>query len=329
VSARAETAAGTAIETVEPSLINPEASGTVSVSFVGDMMFDRGVRKVIEKQGAVYLFTGVKTELKKADILLGNLDCPLTDRNEQIKGKKLFHCAPGMARVLADVGFKGMFLANGRIIDQGLEGITDTTTSLGAVGILGLGVAGNAEIAKVPRVAKLKGIRIAFVAFSDTNVSDSDMMIMPLPFAGVDVKTVTEAVRDAKAKTQADFIIVSFHWGSEFDYFPTENQRKLAYAAVDAGATLVVGHHPHVLQPYEIRNGAFIMYSLGNFIYDQKRTAATESAIMTAYFTKQGMGQVEFIPVVIEDGRPMPVTGERAAKILKIIGGERKVSVFE
>jgi gamma-polyglutamate biosynthesis protein CapA len=255
------------------------------------------------------------------------LDCPLTDESGRMKGKNVFHCPPGMAYALSSAGFKGLFIANGHILDQGLKGVEDTFTTLREADILAMGVSDKYKTAWLPRVARLKGLRIAFITLSETGESDNNMMVLPLKFKAIEEKDLKEVVETAK-KT-CDVVIVSFHWGKEFEYFPTKHQRELAYAAVDAGADLVVGSHPHVLQPYEIRNKSFIAYSLGNFIYDQKRTSARESVIMTAVFTKQGLAHVEFLPVVIEDDRPVPVTGEKALKILRILAGERKVTITE
>jgi gamma-polyglutamate biosynthesis protein CapA len=318
--------AGTAAVPSSPGPSNKDGSSAVAISFVGDMMFDRGVRSVIAKRGADYLFADVAPELKKSTIVFGSLDCPLTNRKPVKAGKENFRCPASAADAMANAGISSVFLANDHILDEGGPGMYDTFKTLLAAGIYGMGAGEAAWIARIPHVAVTKGIRLSFISFSENDPGPNSEPFNP-EFEAADVNTVVETVVAAKAK--ADVVIVSFHWGNDFDFTPTENQKKLAYAAVEAGAALVVGHGPHVLQPYEIKNGAMIVYSLGNFIYDQKRTAASESAIMTAFFTKQGLGQVDFLPVVIDNGKPTPVGGERAAKILKILGGKRKVTIFE
>ncbi|MFA6448884.1 MAG: CapA family protein [bacterium] len=308
---------------------NPAASATptATVSFVGNIMFDRGVAKTIEAKGAAYVFTGVASEIKKADLAVGNLECPLIDTVILVKDKETFSCNPVMAVALSGAGFDAMFLPNKHILDQDRYGMMDTVDYLYNAGIVGMGVAINPQEAQKASFSEVKGIKLAFVSFSETPPVSKVYLTQPGPFGAVDGLIVRNAV--AAAKKKADVVIAMFSWGEDYGFTPTETQKGLARVAVAAGASLVVGFNPHVLQPYEMKDKSFIAYSLGNFIYDDRRTAGSESAIMTASFDKQGLVNVEFQPVVIVDGRPAPVMGEKAVNILKILAGERKFSIYD
>jgi len=118
------------------------------------------------------------------------------------------------------------------------------------------------------------------------------------------------------AKTQSDHVIVLLHSGYEGLQTPNEIQRANAYAAIDAGATLVIGHHPHVLQPVEVYNQGLIAYSLGNFVFDGFDGAGAQSAILHVTLTPTGISDYRFTPVLLRDGRPVLAEGDEAVAIL-------------
>jgi gamma-polyglutamate biosynthesis protein CapA len=119
------------------------------------------------------------------------------------------------------------------------------------------------------------------------------------------------------ARKHCDFLIVSFHWGKEFEFFASESQKKLARLAIDNGADTVVGHHPHVLQGVEMYKGKFIAYCLGNFIFDRQIPEGTdETVIVNLLLSKEGIRQIVLVPVRIADSRPEPARAEDAQYIL-------------
>lgn len=267
--------------------------GVVTMAVVGDMMFDRGVRVLIERDGVERLFSGSGGILKSADIAAGNLECPLTDRVAPIYKKYVFRCDPAMAGELAAVGFDALALANNHTLDQGRGGLMDTIANLRAAGVAGAGAGANAAAAARPVFIEKNGVKIAFLSFS-TLAAEGISNAPRLPgVAMADEAAVRAAVADAKER--ADAVVVFFHWGREFSAKPDRAQVDMARAAVDSGAALVAGSHPHVMQTIERRNGALIVYSLGNFIFDQDKRGADTSAILLVSLSSKGVtGQPVF-----------------------------------
>lgn len=111
----------------------------------------------------------------------------------------------------------------------------------------------------------------------------------------------------SEAKKHADIVVVQSHWGQEYDNDPNDRQRQLARAMSDAGADIIVGHHPHVLEPIEVYNGTVIFYSLGNFVFDQGWTRTRDSALVQYHLKKNGTGRFEVTPIDIHEATPAPV----------------------
>ncbi|HQJ25490.1 MAG TPA: CapA family protein, partial [Bacillota bacterium] len=121
----------------------------------------------------------------------------------------------------------------------------------------------------------------------------------------------------ARLKRTADFVIVSVHWGVEYAAMPDAAQVARAHAAIDAGADVVLGHHPHVLQPFEAYKEGLIFYSLGNFVFDQKKSRTTESMVALISLKKGRRPEAELIPYRISDSRPAPMGSQEGNKLLK------------
>lgn len=270
---------------------------TATVLLFGDMHFDRGVRAAMLRYGNDYVFENVADTLRAADLAIGNLECPVTDRNSPRHARVVFRCDPAAAKIMADAGIDAVSIANNHIFDQGEQGLADTITNLTAAGVGAAGAGLTPEQAMRPWKAECNGIRFCLLAFAEP------FLIAAPGAAPATEENVTRAVADAAR--QCDIVIVSFHWGLEFSSFATQDQKALARAAVDAGADLVFGHHPHVLQPHETINHTLVAYSLGNFVFDPRVTDSNESVILSATFSKQGLESYEFIPVAIENARPI------------------------
>lgn len=226
------------------------------VLFVGDMMFDRTIRSIAEKRGYEHVFSCMADYVKNFDAVIGNLEGPITTFASQSSGTKpgeagntTFTFDPAVAKVLAQFNFSLVHLGNNHIRDFGREGVSTTKAYLNEASIEYFGVP-DEEISIVKKIGKIK---IAFVSFNQ--------------FLGQnDPQMTVDAIW--KAKREADFVIVYTHWGDEY-VEPTEYVKSLAHRFIDAGADMVVGSHPHVIQAHEIYEGKYIYYSLGNFIFDQ------------------------------------------------------------
>lgn len=302
---------------------------SVTLAAVGDILFDRGVREEIERRGADTVFAEVRAILSSADIAAGNLECPLTDRHEPRPMRYVFRCDPARAATLAAAGFDAVTLANNHILDQGRGGLLDTIEHLHAAGVTPVGAGPDAVAARQPVIVERNGMRLALLAFLDMPIEGAVYLEdMPGPATAGSADAVREAVRDARE--QADAVVVFFHWGVEFSARPARAQRELARAAADAGASLVIGHHPHVLQPWERMGDTLVVYSLGNFVFDQgSRPSASQSAILLATLTSQGVEHFEFVPVSIINTRPYPATGEAADRIRAVLSGISTYGIFE
>jgi poly-gamma-glutamate synthesis protein (capsule biosynthesis protein) len=180
----------------------------------------------------------------------------------------------------------------------------------------------DAEAARAPVIVEANGLRVAFLAYVDVPVEGRTGFDTRSWEAGVDQPGLAwanpgEMASDiASARGRADVVVVLMHFGLEGRPEVSAAQRALAHTAIDSGAALVLGAHPHVLQPVEAYNGGLIVYSLGNFVFDGFAAPATLSAIFIATLTPDGVEDYEWAPVVVSAGLPRPATEAESATIL-------------
>ncbi|MGE5372321.1 MAG: CapA family protein [Solirubrobacterales bacterium] len=269
----------------------------------GDILPDRGVRAAIEQYGADGLFEGVTGTFRSGDLVLANLEAPLTNRSIPLAKRIAFRGDSSFAPALRRSGIDMVSLANNHTLDCGREGLEETIEAIQDAGIRFVGAGRNEREAHRMRVVTRHGLRIALLGYStfplEGLVYQPDRPTVSL---GRDPGRVAREVRQARRK--ADLVIVMYHWGDEFTPKPTRLQRQLARNAIDAGADLVLGSHPHVLQPMETYRGRPIVYSLGNFVFDHKGEAQRTSTIFSCELTRAGAGKIRMIPVRIQDCRP-------------------------
>lgn len=296
----------------------PSGPATVTVSAVGDMIFDRAVKDLIAKKGGIAPLADVAERLAAADVAVGNLESPLATSGSQEPSKSVtFRGAPKAIEGLKAAGFDFVSLANNHALDYGKTALADTIAALDTAGIAHAGAGPDRGSAYAPAIIVRRGARIAYLAFSD---------VVPPGFAadakrggiatGGRLRTVTDAVK--KAKTQADYVIVSFHWGVEYQDDATAQQVHDAHAVIDAGADMVAAHHPHVIQAVEMYKGKVIAYSLGDFVFDHFSRKTGETFILDASIGPAGVGAVTVTPVYLDtSGKPRIVEGQDAATILQ------------
>ncbi len=280
--------------------VEKEKAQTVTLIFVGDIMFDRGVSaKIRQVGGGDFRFPFLETNriLESADLAIGNLEGPLSDRGSDSGKIYSFRMSPEGLAGLSFAGFDALSLANNHIGDWGREAIADTIYRLKSAGILSFG-AGTLNETNKPVILERKGVKFAFLAFSDfQDVAPTEEK------SGVAVfeeKSLKEAIY--KARQEAQIIAVFFHFGEEYQKEPNERERLLAHAAVDDGADLVVGSHPHVIQPLEKYKGKYIAYSLGNFVFDQNFSEETMTAGLLKVILKgKSINQVELYRLPINN----------------------------
>jgi poly-gamma-glutamate capsule biosynthesis protein CapA/YwtB (metallophosphatase superfamily) len=268
-------------------LCRPESSALFFV--VGDIMLSRGVERMMARSGDPTLpFRDLSAQLRWADFNFGNLESPVSG-NDSIAGKGLvFNARVRALKGLADTNFRVVSLANNHALDQGRRGLRTTIDQLRARGIAGVGAGEDLNDAWRPQVVEANGIRIAFIAASYASVNDNGRTRNYHVARTDDQARLAAAVSSARAS--ADFVVVSMHAGVEYTRRPNTEQVTFAHAAVDAGADLVVGAHPHWVQPSEIYRDTPIYYSLGNFIFDQQQPGTRDGLILKVNVLKEVCG---------------------------------------
>lgn len=263
----APTSTPTATPTAAAPTPPPSPRG-VTIGFVGDLMFARDVVTLMEQHGSSYPFERVMHLFRGVDLLVGNLEGTFTERGERADKYYTFRAPPAVAQTLRDAGFDAVSLANNHALDFGPVGLADTVDTLDGLSVAHFGAGGDATEAARPLTLEVRGLRVAILGFSAVRSSVFATASRP-GVAEATVDAVEAAVTAAAA--ESDAVVVVIHFGTEYDPEPTREQRALAHAAVDAGATVVVGHHAHTLQPWERRGDALILYGLGNFVFDLDR----------------------------------------------------------
>jgi len=236
----------------------PVAGDKIKILFLGDMMFDRWIREVSEKRGNDFVFEKVKNLLQSEDLVVGNLEGPITNKpsvsvaSEFGSGENyIFTFAPETAGELFKENIKLVNIGNNHILNQGEAGLADTEKYLSDAEV---GFFGDPNKVENGKLYKLSNLKIAFVNYNQF-VADAKN------------KTLKE-IESAKEQG-ADLIILYTHWGTEFAGEPGQKIKNLAREFIDAGADLIIGSHPHVIQIKEVYKNKSIYYSLGNFIFDQ------------------------------------------------------------
>jgi poly-gamma-glutamate capsule biosynthesis protein CapA/YwtB (metallophosphatase superfamily) len=317
-SASTATATTTATSTATPTLTNPTQTLTnptqtlipsatpdrrVMLMAVGDIMLGRTIGELIEAEGpeAPFLFT--TTTLASADITLGNLESPISERGTAENKKYAFRAPIQAGRALALAGFDLVSIANNHILDYGPLALEDTLLTLAANQVLAVGAGRNAVDAYAPVIMDVDGLRLAFLAFMDVILEDYDYTAWE---AGPNKPGVAWAheqrIRESvvNAKKQADLVIVLVHNGYEMVQTVSKYQQQTAHLAIESGATLVIGSHPHVLQRIEPYQDGLIIYSMGNFVFDNFLFPPNYSAILSVELSPQGVESYELIDVVVQ-----------------------------
>ncbi|MBC7341919.1 MAG: CapA family protein [Clostridia bacterium] len=304
----------------------PPPADQLSLVAVGDVVLARKVAKAMAEYGVDYPFMLIGQQLRDADLTFGNLECPISDRGSRLPGKGIwFRADPAVGPVLKDVGFDVLSIANNHSLDYLDQAFYDTIDLVKAQGISLVGGGCNLAEARQPVIREVNGIRIAFLAYSDmADIYWSQKFKRTLAatedrcgVAPLKIDMIEEDV--SKAVYASDLVVVSLHWGVEYSDYPTAEQRRLAHRIIDAGARLVLGHHPHTLQGVEYYKGGLIAYSLGNFVLDQYQKQKTqESFLLKVKFRDHGKTwKAEIWPVVLPKSQPRLATGPDADRILE------------
>ena len=278
---------------------------------VGDVMVGRAVGETALEHPPDYPFEKVAGASQGADLVFGNLECAVTARGFAVSKLYRLKADPSVVTALSAAGFDVLSLANNHTMDCGKLGLMETISSLHGAGILTVGAGQDAVEARKPAIAEVRGLKVAFLAFTD--VPDGSGAFI----ARGDSATVVEAV--ALAKKQTDLVVISFHWGEEYATAPLDYQRALAHAVIDAGAALVIGHHPHVIEGVERYRRGLIAYSLGNFVFDQHEERGKRGLVLACELSVLGIGRAALAPVVIRENQTRPPEPWEVVDILRTV----------
>lgn len=285
----------------------PPDEPKVTLIAVGDVCLARGVESIMAMRGRGYPFAAMKNELRRADIAFCNLECCIALSGEAVPKKYNFRARPHAAVALREAGFDVVSLANNHSEDFGREALAETIRRVRAEGIQTVGAGLDPADAHALRIVNVRGLRVGFLAYlglfppilpnrdGEPAVAMADMDVI-----GREVKA---------ARSQVDVLVISLHAGKEYSFRHNRRQREIAHAAIDSGADMVIGHHPHVVQDSEVYKGRPIFYSLGNFVFDPSPAFITHpekrwSAMVVAELSRVRPPKAQLVELQIVDRQP-------------------------
>lgn len=269
----------------------PLEKKTVSLVFTGDIMLNRRVEMMMMANGDYrFPFLKIADDLAEADLLFGNLEGPISDKGTKVGSIYSFRANPEAIEGLEFAGFDVLSLANNHAFDYGREALEDTFSRLKEAGIDYVGAGPDAEKAFGLVIREVNGLKIGYLAYTNLGPKAWRAGQSSPGLAWVNEESFAELKKNISlARAKSDILIVSIHAGEEYIKEPTPFQASFSRLAIDSGADIVIGHHPHITQKSEEYNGGYIFYSLGNFVFDQS-------------FSSQTM-QGQIVKVLIEDGK--------------------------
>jgi poly-gamma-glutamate synthesis protein (capsule biosynthesis protein) len=267
----------------------------VEVILAGDVMLGRGVVAEAEP------FADTAVWLAAADVAVGNLESPISQtsppRLSASDGRQPYQLSAPVsaANHLGQASFDLLGLANNHSLDNGPAGLAETAASLQQAGMTAMGAAPGDEAYR-PVIREVNGVRLAFLAVNavpDPGQAEAGGWAR----AEWDEARLTAAI--TAARRQADAVIVSVHWGYEYQLRPDPWQEGAAATLLAAGADVVAGHHPHVAQPVRVdfAGGRVVAHSLGNFVFDQVQAESDKGLVLRVFFDEEGLRAVQLLPI--------------------------------
>jgi hypothetical protein len=276
----------------------------VTLAAFGDVNFGDGVATVMDARGALWPWRGVAPTLRRADIAFGNLECAISLRGAAVPKEFNFRGRPRrLAQVIRFAGLDVLNLANNHAGDFGSAALLDTVRAVRAGGVQPVGAGATLAAARRPRVVTRLGLRVGFVGFSD--IGPASFFAGPGRPGTSPAAPAAIAAAVRAARRVSDVVVATFHWGVERSPGENDRQRMFAAAALHAGASAVIGAHPHVLQPVRRPGGRrLIAYSLGNFVWAAGSPQTTSSAILRVRLSGRGVEGSKLLRARIEGTRP-------------------------
>ena len=243
----------------------PTEPRPVTLCFAGDVTFDYAVKKTLAAN--IDPFCEVKSFIPHADLAVFNLETAITTNSVKMVKSFNFKSPPEVLSLITNAGFDIATIANNHSMDYGWAGLNETIGALKDYQIEYGGAGSNLAAASVPLYKEVNGIKIAFLFYGYVNPPSLYAGTNKPGIAPLDSVAMTKAI--TAARTNADFVTVIVHWGDQYEDYPNAFQTTLGHNLIDAGADLVIGHHPHVLEGIEYYGNGAIFYSIGNFVFPQ------------------------------------------------------------
>jgi poly-gamma-glutamate synthesis protein (capsule biosynthesis protein) len=287
----------------------------VELVAMGDIMLARDVGSAISYESADYPFDEVRELISQADVAFGNLESAgfpgSFGRDKGMRFRADFEAISRLKRA----GFDVLSLANNHVADFGTSGMEATLDLLDEMGLSHVGAGRNEEAAYAPLIQQVGGLRVAWLACNAIGTRPAEDGGQPT-FAWLDVARLLRNVE--AARSQADVVVVSLHWGVEYSQCPIQEQKEIAVELMAAGADLILGHHPHVIQALQPHNDGLVAYSLGNFVFDQNFSLETNQGIaLRCLLDERGLVNAQAVPYLISGGRPRFLGGPEGEAILE------------
>jgi poly-gamma-glutamate capsule biosynthesis protein CapA/YwtB (metallophosphatase superfamily) len=287
----------------DPATLDRNDSQSFMLMATGDIIPARSVNAAcVSRNDFTYPFTNTATFLSQADAVFINLEspfisaCPVTTEGMKFCGDERNVEGLSIAHVTV------ANIANNHMGNYGVDGIENTK---GILSNNSIEVTGSDEAA----ILQKNGYSFGFLGYNDIGGKEQGI-------AWADPEKISADIQ--KLKPSVDFVIVTFHWGTEYTQDPTKRQRELAHGAIDTGADLIIGNHPHWVQGTENYKGKFITYAHGNFVFDQMWSQETREGVIGTYiFSHLGIIDIHFYPIIIDNySQPRFATEEEAQRIL-------------
>lgn len=279
-----------------------EDNARASVAFVGDTTQSDIFGESTLWRGTDYPFGDVAEIFRGADLAFVNLETSVSDRGESEKPEGYgFRTDPALLEVYTNAGIDLVSCANNHTRDYGMDALSDTFLNLSKSGLRYIGAGENLAEAEKLEIFELNGIKAGFTACNMINMNptwyagEDHAGLMCVDFA--DCGDYLKKIEDYDKK--CDVLFVSVHWGIEYSNAETDEQREFAHMLCDSGADIILGHHPHVLQPIEEYNGSVIFYSLGNFLFYKMDDDAGKTALFKIEIDRNGFVSGRLYPVFI------------------------------
>ena len=266
---------------------------TIKLVACGDTGAVRKLEKIVIEKGPLHILGEMKTVLDRADIRYINLEAVFSNQGAPLNRIPVFRVKPEAFTLIQEINPTVACLANNHMFDYGPEAFNETVWLLDQNNIAHFGAGNSIESALRPALVEFKGIKIGFIGFREKESKNFDHNGVITPEINQDI--IIQNIRALKTRT--DLVILSLHFGWEYQFYPSPRDVKLCRQFIDEGATIVLGHHPHYPQGVEVYSNGLICYSLGNYIWDQNFIGHTDASFAVEIdLNKNGITSAKVIP---------------------------------